>query len=193
MKWGRAEARPYKGKCLNRLEDQDGDVPVSTLLVHLEPAVAADEDRPAEALALFWGRLSRLEPPCFPSQLNLCLKVSAKVEVPRGVMLLAGVRGDYNQGLLFRKAEDGSGARLAALPSRCGEENHGASQRADENATARQPIDDAMDGIEEACSGQLAQQHVKEAARSRHTPTFCPAVTPVSASLPGPERAARLS
>ena len=69
----------------NLLKDDDGDMPVRTLPVDLVAAVPAGEERP-EALALLEGCLPSFYPPYFRPQLDLCLRVGTKVEVPRRVM-----------------------------------------------------------------------------------------------------------
>jgi len=143
----------------NRVEDDDGNMPVCTLPVDLVAAVPAGEERP-EALALLESRLPSPYTPDFRSQLDLCQRVRSKVEVPRGVVLLTGIGRDHNDGLSFLEPEDRSGPELATLPPSCGEEDHRASERAAENPSARQPIDCSMDGVEDASGGQFPQHHI---------------------------------
>ena len=83
-----------------KLKDDDGDMPVCTLLVDLIATVLAGEERP-QALALLGSRLPCLYQPYFRPQLDLCLRVSTKIEIPRGVVLLPGIGRNHNNGFAF--------------------------------------------------------------------------------------------
>jgi hypothetical protein len=110
----------------NRLEDQDGERPVRTLPVNLEAAVLADKEWP-EAFALLGSCLAGSYLPYFWAQLNLRLWIGAKVEVPRRVVLLPGVRRDRNDRLPFPETLDRCGPGVAALPPGRREQDHGAA------------------------------------------------------------------
>lgn len=112
-------------------------MPVRALLVGLVAAVLAGEARP-EVIALLESSLPSPYPPYLPSHLDLCLRVGTKVEVPRRVLLLAGIGRDHNDGLPFREPEDRSGSGLAALSPSCSEENHWAFYRAGDPSTRGQ-------------------------------------------------------
>ncbi len=151
----------------NWLKDDDGDMPFRTLPVNLVASVAGNNARP-EALALLRGRLPCPYLPYFPSQLDFCLRVGTKVEIPRGVVLLPSIGRNHNNGFSFSEPEDRSGSGLAALPPSCGEEDDRASHHAAENPSARQPIDCSMERVEDASSGQFPSHHVSEAVQFPH-------------------------
>jgi hypothetical protein len=148
-------------------------MPVCSLSVHLIAAVLTGEKRP-QALALLRGRLPCPYLPYFPSQLDLCLRVGTKVEIPRGVVLLPSIGRNHNNGFSFSEPEDRSGSALAALPPSCSEENDWASHRAAENPSARQPIDCSMERVEEASGSQFPQHHIPEAVQSPHAGSSSP-------------------
>jgi hypothetical protein len=155
----------------NRLKDDDGDMPFRTLPVNLVTSVVGNNAWP-EALALFDSRLPSLHLPYLRSNLDLCLRIGAKVEIPRGVVLFTSIGRDHNDGLTFLEPQKRSGPRLATLPPTCGEEDHRASHHAAENPSARQPVDCSMQRIEEASSGQFPSHHVSEAVQFPHASAF---------------------
>src|ERR1700741_1168747 len=134
-------------------------MPVCTLSVDLIATVLAGRGR-QQALALLRGRLPCPYLPYFPSQLDFCLRVGTKVEVPRGVVLLPSIGRNHNNGFSFSESEDRSGSALAALPPGCSEETDWKSNRAAENPSPRQPIDCSMERVEEASGSQFPQQHI---------------------------------
>jgi len=137
-------------------------MPFRTLPVSLVASVVSNNALP-EALALFDTRLPSFYPSYLRPYLHFCLRIGAKVEIPRGVALFTSIGRNHNDGLTFLKSQKWSGPRLATLPPRRGEEDYRASHHAAENPSARQSVDCSMQRIEEASSSQFPSHYVLEA------------------------------